>query len=252
MESNNSQPTKQRIKLLKIPIDIVNPEDLEQVILSILEQDGPKQIIILSIWDFLRARRNSEYRTMVQNASLVLPTSKSLIRGAWFLNKQKLIRYNPFNLIIQILGILERYHKSVYFFGARKKSLLIAESNVKKTFPDLHCVGRFMGYYHKSMERNIITAIQKSTPSLVLVSDGVPGKERWIYRNRRQFSKSIFLWAKSVLDIFAERRSRDSDSLFEKGLEVIPFVCKNPLRIFYFFRYIWYNLTLLVYKIFNL
>ena len=38
-------------------------------------------------------------------------------------------------------------------------------------------VGRFAGYYHKSMERNILTAIVKANPSLVIVGDGIAPQE---------------------------------------------------------------------------
>ena len=252
MENTIEKPLKQRIFLLKIPIDVISPENLEAEIMNILSSEEPKQIVLLSLWDFLRGRRNGEYRNLLKSASLVIPTSKSLIRGAVFLGKPKPYRYNPFSFIIKVLGILEKYNKSVYFFGTRKQSLLTAENNVKKTFPRIRSVGRFTGFYPKSIENDIILGIQKSAPSFVLVSDGVPGGEKWIYKHRRQFTKSIFLLSSSILDIFAEIKKRISDSLFDKGLEVLPQILKNPLKIFFIFRYLWYNILLVVYRIFRL
>ena len=49
---------------------------------------------------------------MVTKAALVIPTSKSLVRGAHFLKKKHIpVRYQPFSLIIGVMGSLEKYYK---------------------------------------------------------------------------------------------------------------------------------------------
>ena len=50
------------------------------------------------------------------------------------------------------------------------------EKNVRDTFPGLKIVGRYVGYYPKQDEDDIVQAIFKSQPSLVLVSDGIKDK----------------------------------------------------------------------------
>ncbi len=188
---------------------------------------------------------------MVSKAALVLPTSKSLIHGARFLKKKIPERWQPFSLIIGTLSILERYYKSLYLLGAQHRSLLQAERNVRSTFPHLSLVGRFAGYYHKSMERNILTAITKANPSLVLVGDGVPGGQKWIGRNWSKLHGGIYIWNSDVIDIFSERKRRVSEETFERGLEYFPLIVKNPLRIFRIFQYIWYKLLLVYYRLFR-
>lgn len=241
----------ERIEFLKVPLDIVAPEELEQVVLDLQSREGPQHIMLVSLWDVLKARHRGEFRNMVTSAALVLPTSKSLIRGARFLKKRVPVRYQPFNLIIGTLGILEKYYKSLYLLGAQHRSLIQAERNVKSTFPHLSIVGRFAGYYHKSMERNIQTAITKSHPSLVLLGDGVPSGQRWIQRNRGHLHSGLYIWNADVIDIFSERKRRVDEKTFERGLEYLPQVAKNPLRIFRFFQYLWYNVVLVFYRLFR-
>lgn len=241
----------ERINFLKVPLDIVSPEDLEPLILDLLSREGPQHIMLVSLWDVLRARHRGEFRAMVKNATLVLPTSKSLIRGAHFLKKPVPVRYQPFSLIISTLSILEKYYKSLYLLGAQQRSLLQAERNVRSTFPKLSIVGRFAGFYHKSMERNILTAITKSHPSLVLVGSGVPSGQKWVYRNRQKLHSGIFIWNSEVIDIFSERKRRVPEYVFEHGLEYLPQILKNPLRIFRIFQYLWYNVLLLFYRLFR-
>jgi N-acetylglucosaminyldiphosphoundecaprenol N-acetyl-beta-D-mannosaminyltransferase len=241
----------ERIVLLNVPLDIVSPEDLESVILDLLNHEGPQHIMLVSLWDVLKARFHGEFRTMLTSAALVLPVSKSLIRGARFLGKKEPVRHQPFTFIISTLGILEKYYKSLYLLGAQQRSILKAERNVHSTFPRLSIVGRFAGYYHKSMERNILTAITKAHPSLVLISDGVPGGQRWIYRNRSRLHNGIFIWNRDVIDVFSERKRRVPEKVFDRGFEYVSQIPKNPLRILRFFQYLWYNVLLLFYRLFR-
>ncbi|MBO8450666.1 MAG: WecB/TagA/CpsF family glycosyltransferase [Spirochaetes bacterium] len=241
----------ERIKFLDLFLDILRPEDIDETIMRLLDEpgDGPRQIMLVSLWDILRARRNSEFRAMLESAALVLPTSKSLIGGAQFLHKKTPVRYEPFPFIIAVMGTLEKYLKTVYFFGSRNLSLQKAEKNIRSTFPSLRIVGRIPGFYPRSMEKNIKTAIAKAEPSLVLVGSGIPGKQNWIYRNRSRLPKGIFLWDASILDIFAERKKRPSPALFQAGLEYLPQILKNPLRIFRIFPYLWYKILLAFYRL---
>ena len=241
----------ERINLLGVPVDVCGPENLEAAVLELLAKPGTKQIIFLSIWDLLKARRKNDFSECVQNADLVLPISKSILKGARFLKKPVPVRYNPFNAVIQILGILDSHYKSLYLLGSHKKTLMKAEKNVHDTFPGLKIVGRYVGYYSKQDEDDIVQAIFKSQPSLVLVSEGIKDKNCWAYKRRNRFSSSIFLYYKDSFGIFSERIKRVNEKTFEKGHEVFVEVLHNPFKIFLLFPSFWYKTVLLWYKLFR-
>ncbi len=241
----------QRINVLGVPVDVLQPQDMEKEILELLVMNGSKQIVFLSIWDLLKARRNSEYAQCLQNADLILPVSKSIIRGAKFLKKQVPVRYNPFTATIDILNILENHLKSLYLLGGRKKTLVEAENNLHLSFKNLQIVGRYVGYYPKDEEDSIIAAIRKASPSLVLVSEGIREKELWSYKRRERFSNSIFLYYHDALGIFSERIQRVSDKKFNKGLEIFSEIQRNPAKIFLIFPYLCFKLNLLWARLFK-
>ena len=241
----------ERINLLGVPVDICAPENLENEILEMLVKPGTKQIIFLSIWDLLKARRKGDFAECVKNADLVLPVSKSILRGAKYLKKNVPVRYNPFSAVIQVLGILDSHYKSIYLLGSTKKTLEKAAHNVHDTFKGLKIVGRYIGYYPKNIEDDIIQAIYKSQPSLVLLSDGVKEKNCWAYRRRNRFSSSIFLYYKDAFGIFSERVQRVKESTFEKGREIFTEIGHNPFKIFLIFPYMWYVLVLVWYRLFK-
>lgn len=239
----------QRINLLGVNVDICEPENLENEILELLARPGTKQIVLLSVWDLLRARFKGEFSECVKSASLVLPISKSIIKGAKFLKLNVPVRYNPFDVVIQILSVLESHYKTLYMLGSSFKTLKKAENNVKTTFPGLRIVGRCVGYYNKNIEDDVVQAIFKAQPSLVLVSDGIKEKNNWGWKRRNRFSSSIFLYYKDAFAIFAKKVKRVNQGVFERGHEIFFEVLKNPLKAFLIFPYMWYILLLIWKKI---
>jgi N-acetylglucosaminyldiphosphoundecaprenol N-acetyl-beta-D-mannosaminyltransferase len=243
---------KDRINLLKIPLDIVPPEQLTGVIYQLLREPGEgKNIVLLSLWDLLRARRNAEYRAFVRNAALVIPISRSLVRGARFLTGKTPVRYMPFNFVVSLLSILEKRELSVYLLGSRAGILKKTEKNIRQTFPRLRVVGRYVGAFKKQDEKTILEAIRKAAPSLLLVGRGVRAGEFWIARNGSRLSRGFRLWCSDLFDVFAERTRRPPDAVFDRGLEWVGFCFKNPLRLFRIFPYLYYKFLLLIYKIFG-
>ncbi len=240
-----------RISLLGVPVDICSPENLENEILELLAKPGTKQIIFLSIWNLLRARHKGDFSETIKNADLIIPVSKSILKGAKFLKLDLPVRYNPFNAVIQILGILDSHYKSLYLFGSTKKTLTKTEHNIRDTFPNLRVIGRYVGYYPKSVENDIVEAIFKAQPSLVLLSDGIKEKNCWAYRRRNRFSSSIFLYYKDAFGIFSERVKRVSEKTFDKGHEIWSEILHNPFKVFLIFPYIGYILSLIWYRLFK-
>jgi len=249
----------QRIMFLKVPIDIVTPEELPDVISNLLkdaEKPGSDllrkshNIVLLSLSDLLRARRKGEYRNYVLKASLVLPISKSIVSGARFLTGKELSRYMPFNFVINILSVLEKGY-SLYLLGDGNRTLKKAEKNINITFPKINIVGRREGVLRKQEEPVVLEAIRKASPSLLLAGKGVRGKELWIARNSYRLNPGLRLWCSDLFDVFAKKKRRPSDAVFEKGLEGLFFFFRSPLRFFRIFSYMRYKLLLLIYKIFK-
>jgi len=238
-----------RIKLLTIPLDILPDEDIEQTVMELLSRNTPQHIVFLTVWDLLKARRDSEFRAMIEQAALCLPLSKSLLKAARFLKLPVPIRRDSFDMIIRILNIIDSHFKSLYLLGGRAQPLLDAERNVHVTFPGISIVGRFNGFYRKGMEPDIITSIVKAHPALLITGAGISGAALWIYRNRAKLPATIFIHDNDIIDIFAKRKKRISDSAFRKGHEFLPQLLRNPFKLFYVFRYALFWLIVLFYRI---
>ncbi|MCF7928990.1 MAG: WecB/TagA/CpsF family glycosyltransferase [Spirochaetales bacterium] len=237
---------KTRIHVLGVPLDVLKEDDIESVIIDMAEGGKLHQIVMLNRWDLMRGRRDKDFGSCLHESTLVLPVSYSLCRAASFLGKTRPERYLPYDFIIRILTILENHGKSVYLIGAKKRELNIAADRLRQTFPGLRIVGSHEGFYPRHRENDIITAMKKASPALILASRGLKGKEKWLYHHRSQLGSGIAIWDRDVFDIFAARKKRIKRSLFERHLEAAPEFFRKPWRILRFFVYLWYWILLLV------
>ncbi|RPJ03838.1 MAG: glycosyltransferase, partial [Spirochaetaceae bacterium] len=159
---------------------------------------------------------------------------------------------NTFDFVINRLICAEKAGLSVYLLGGKKKDLEKAELNVRTSFPGLKIIGRYSGYFTEGMEKDILVAIKKSAPAILLVGRGMKGKEFWLYRNRPELASGISLWVDNCIEIFAGTDKYVPEDLFKAGLESMTDAMKKPWKYLLVFRYIYFNLLLLIYKIFKL
>jgi N-acetylglucosaminyldiphosphoundecaprenol N-acetyl-beta-D-mannosaminyltransferase len=197
-----------RVSVLGVPISVFTIHDIDQVLAALLERKEGSQVIFVSLWDLLRARRNKRYARIVREAALVVPTSRSIRRAARFLDKAEPSAYQPFEFVIRLLGALERRSGSLYILGLNRKAVQVADTNLRQTYPGLRVVGRHPGYFAKERERDIETAIRKANPELLLAGPGVPSGHRWLFQHRQDLGTGVRLWDPDVLDIVVGRRHR--------------------------------------------
>ena len=249
--ASNEVMMRERIELLKVPIDILPQDQLADIIYELISSREGKNIILLSVWDLLRARGHKEYRAFILRASLIIPISKSIVGGANFLIAKHPVRYMPFDFVISLLTMLEGKGLSVYLLGGKRKVLQKAEKNIRETFPKLLIVGRYVGSFRKQEEGIILEAIRKASPTLLLVGKGVSGGEHWIARNDKRLPAGLRLWCSDLYEIFAEYKKHPSRDTFDKGLEWIGYSFQNPLNFFRLFPFMYYNILLAIYKMFK-
>lgn len=246
---DNRHPEIERISFLKVPVDILPEDKIEEVFKSMSEDGGRHQVVLINFFDMMRARRSKDYMKTLQEAGLVLPTSGSILRGIKFLGKTEAYRYRPFDFVIRILGLMEGFSKTLYLLGGKQTSLQTVFSNMRISFPGLNIVGRYTGYYSPAIEENILVAIKKASPALLLAGDGLKGRDKWLNTHMDSFNPGIYLCCRECFSIFSGKKKKGSKRSWESGTEVIPEVMKNPLKIFRLFIRLYYLILLLVYKI---
>jgi N-acetylglucosaminyldiphosphoundecaprenol N-acetyl-beta-D-mannosaminyltransferase len=238
----------ERITVTGIPVDNLRDEAFEDTVYALAEGREVRQVVFLSLWNLMRARRDKEFRHCLENA-LVIPISKGIQKGAKFLKKEVPARYMPFDFMIRFFAALEARGRSLYILGCRPAQLRGIEQNLKQTFPGLKIVGRYTGYYPKSKEQDICTAIKKASPHCVFIGSGIRGKEKWVGRHISRFSPGVFIWSAQVMDIISGKKTKVSRETFQRGLEFVPGLLRHPWRVLRGAVYLYYAFLLVVYRI---
>lgn len=238
-----------RLNFLGTPVDSSDPDSTREAIEKALKDVQSFQIVLLTLRKVLKARRNLEMQRCLLRADLILPVSKAIVRGARFQKKTALYRYNPFEFVIRILSIAEELGESVYILGAKKEDLETAERNLKTSFQNLNIVGRYSGYFERDMEKNLILAIRKASPSFLLAGRGVPQQDIWLFHNRQHFNPGVTIWIGECFEIFAGSEKNVSKGMFKLGLESLPEILRKPWKLYRFFPYVYFKLLVLFYRI---
>jgi len=239
----------QRITLLKVPMDIVPDDQLARITRDLADSEGHKTIVFLAYSKFMKARRDPDFLAQLHRAALIVPVSRSLEAGCRFLKLPELVRHYPFDFVIRFLGTLEEQRRTAYLLGEHHEAIQTIAANMRTSFPRLNLVGRHTGHYHREKEAPILQAIQKATPTVLLVGPGVPGREKWLFRQGTDLPVRVSLHSEETFRIMAGRKHRASKASFRKGTYELHRSLLNPLRLFRVFSYCWYGLLLLVQRL---
>jgi len=197
--------TVKRIQVLDVPVECIDQERALKTLEGFLADRERHQLVFLNRPNLFRARRDAEFRRCLREASLVLPVSPAVVRAAAFLKSDPLHLVSPFPFVIRLLALAERLNRSVYLLGSRKEELERAERNLRGSFPKLRLVGRHAGFFQKPAEKDVLLAIRKASPALLLVGEGLPGRDLWILRHKKDLGPGVALWAGECFDLFSGR-----------------------------------------------
>ncbi|OQX29768.1 MAG: hypothetical protein B0D92_01975 [Spirochaeta sp. LUC14_002_19_P3] len=240
-----------RINLLGVPIDVVPDDKLQAVIENLYELKVNRQIVLLNFHDFMKARRSQERMAALKQAALVIPVSSLLVSAARFLRKNVPPLRRGYAFIIKLLGILEQRQRSVYLLGLDSEGVLAAESALRATFPGLRIVGRYSTRFPNSRQTDILTAIKKSSPTLLLTGKGLKGKHLWLYRNHKRLAGGLSIWEQNCFGVFSGRTGKPNDTSGAHLMKGFFGALIKPWRLLRLFRYLYFFLLLLLTRLFG-
>ena len=219
-----------RIRIHRVPVDIIDPQDLSGVLANLLKAKKGSQIVFVRSWDLVRANWSPARLKILNNAALILPVSRMIATMARFLRYPVPQCYYPFDTIIRILNWLENSGGSLFLLGGRANELIAIEQNLRITFPKMRFLGRYQGFFAKGMEGAIAKAISKASPSLLLSGIGI--REPWLHYKKALLNKGLMLWSYEWFDFVLRKQRRPVKTAISRGHEWIFEFYQNPFRVF--------------------
>lgn len=179
----------------------------------------------------MHARKNENFRNIINEAQLVIPDGIGVIYGSKILKTPLKQRVAGFDLICNFFENAEnKAEKKVYILGAKPGVAEIAKQKLEEKY-NLKVVGVQDGYFNKDLVPEIIQKINSSEANILLVGLGMEKQEKFIYENKVKLNAKIAIGCGGSIDVFAGTVKR-APKLFQKlGLEWFYRLLKQPSRI---------------------
>ena len=242
---------KKRVRLLDVNVDLIDQKQGISFIKDCFYTSGKHLVLFFFLYTLFRARRKKNYIKLLQSTDLIIPVSKAITNGIKFLKNEEKDLIIPFRFLLNAIHEAVEEKKSIYLYGSRKAVLEVAENNLKHSFPGIQIVGRCADYMGSKIEQDVVTAIKKAAPALVLVALQNRKENFWILRNIHQLPPAVYIGVNNFFEILADSKKMVPEKWQRAGLYGFYLFLRKPWRIWRIIPFLYYIFLLLIYKLFG-
>jgi len=196
-------PRAPRWTRLGVPVDAVGFDGAVACVRAMLEhQTGgwvatPNPEIVYSTW------RNPSLLPVMAGASLSVADGIGLIWASRVLGGPALDRVHGIDLVSAVLSLCAEEGLPVFFLGGLPGVAAGAARRAAELWPGLRTAGAHHGYFDKAGEPEVLAAVVRAGPRLVLAGMGHPKQELWLAENIQSVPGAVGIACGGTLDVLA-------------------------------------------------
>ena len=218
--------------ILGVNIDSLTFSEALEVALSFLDAPGGHMIFTPNPEMIMAAHRSPELKTILNNASLVIPDGIGVVMMSK-INKIKIReRVTGYDFTEALFDRLKGTDKSFYFLGSKPEVAELAKEKVEEKFLRVKIAGTHDGYFDAAEEIKILEELNRLEPEVILV--GFDGKKacEWISGNLGNLSPKtkILIGVGGSFDGFSGNFPRAPKLVRKLCLEWLYRLIKEPSR----------------------
>jgi len=224
--------TLENIQIFGIPIDIVDMKTALYCFDEMMQEPGCSLIITPNSQIVMNAMENERLADVIKIADLVIPDGIGLLKAAKMLGKPFKERVTGIDFSYEALKRIAKMGKSVYLFGSKPGVAKEAAKRLQKKIPGLKVSGCCNGYFKKEDERFIVSDINASGASFLLVALGSPKQELFMAEHCGELSNvRVAIGVGGSLDVWSGRLHRAPKIFIKCGMEWFYRMLQEPSRI---------------------
>lgn len=177
----------------------------------------------------LSAERDTEFRTVLNNADLVLPDGIGVVYSAKILGTPLKERIPGIDFASDMLAALDKMGGRLFLLGAKPGVAEQAGEAMLAQFPNIRLCGTQDGYF--TDDASVISKVAAAAPDLLFVCLGAPKQEKWMARWGIHTGAKLAIGLGGALDVFAGNVERAPEAWQKLGLEWAYRLKKEPTRI---------------------
>ena len=221
---------KKRVKILGVPVDMVNREEALGIFKEIFAEPGCSMIVTPNSEIVQNASKDDQLKETIASADLVIPDGIGLVYASKLLGCPLSERVTGIDFLESIVAHLSQTGESIYFFGSKPGVAETAAEKMKERYPGLQVAGTHHGYFKEEEEDAIVEAINESGADFLCVALGAPKQERFIAEHRKQLKARGAIGVGGSLDVWAGALKRAPEFYRKHGLEWLYRFVQQPTR----------------------
>lgn len=174
------------------------------------------------------ARQAEDYKTILNQAALVLPDGIGVVYAARILGRPLKGRVPGIDFASGLLDRLKGTRRRLFLLGAKPGVAEQAAENLKQRYPGLVICGTHDGYFQDAGP--VVEAIRAAEADVVFVCLGAPKQERWMARYGPQTGAHLMVGLGGVLDVYAGNVKRAPEVWQKAGMEWLYRLLHQPSR----------------------
>jgi N-acetylglucosaminyldiphosphoundecaprenol N-acetyl-beta-D-mannosaminyltransferase len=190
----------------------------------------PRQICTANPEFLMTARRDPEFRRVLNEADLVLPDGVGLLWAARRLGTRLPERVAGSDLIYRLAELAGRHCWRVYFLGAAEGVAQAAAEWLRELYPGLVIAGTFAGDPSPASAGALVAGVRAARPDVLLVAYGAPAQDTWIARYKDELGVPVSLGVGGSFDFVAGLAQRAPVWVQRAGLEWLHRLWRQPWR----------------------
>jgi N-acetylglucosaminyldiphosphoundecaprenol N-acetyl-beta-D-mannosaminyltransferase len=218
------------VRILGIRVDPLTYTDLLDRIAAFIAAGTPHQIVTLNPEFVMEARRNAEFRAVLEQADLCIADGVGLLWAARRQGKILPERVTGSDVLPLIAERAAREGWRLYLLGAAPSVAERTAEILKARYPGVRIVGTYAGSATDAEALEIITRIRVAQPDVLFVAYGAPKQDLWIAHYRDALGVPVMMGVGGAFDHIAGVRRRAPRWVQRFNLEWLYRLITQPWR----------------------
>jgi len=220
------------VEILGVRVDDVTHSEAVARCITLVADPQPRYVVTPNPEFVVLARRDPEFRRILNAADLAIPDGGGLLLAARLLRSPLREQVRGTDLCYLLIEEAVRRAWRLFLLGAASGVAEDAARRLAARYPGLQIAGTFAGDGSPSGDAETRAAIQRAGRSDVLFAAYGPNKqERWIDRNLAHLDVGVAMGVGGVLDFMSGRVRRAPYVIRRLGIDWLWRLAVQPRRI---------------------
>ena len=217
--------------ILGVRVDDVTYNEALGRCVALAQAGSPRYVVTPNPEFVMLARRDDEFRRILNQADLAIPDGVGLLLAARLFGQPLREQVRGTDLCYGLVGEAPARQWRLFLLGAAPGVAEAAAMALRRSTPGLTIAGTFAGDGRPAGDAATVDAVRRAGRcDLLFVAYGAGKQERWIARNAQGLDVGLAIGVGGVLDFMSGRVRRAPAAIRRAGLDWLFRLAMQPRR----------------------